>query len=336
MKFLRISFYILSVVLFPISSYAELTGHVVYKHPYNHDEIWFTDITDTRNARLLFKHTNVIQDLSVQKNGRYIAIVSRNENNPLKSDTYLVDTIQGHATLIQDRFKDPSVIDISHDGNIIFTNIKGGVKIRIRVNNNQEKDVNNQEDGIFLIRRDMIGKQNPVITLLKETGRGNRIDWAPNGKQIVHSSSAGLFIIDIATRDETRISRKGQHPAFSPDGKKIAFSYVDGATGNPQIDIISLDTLQPLITIKDLMVHASLQGLRWSPDGKYLIYTVFVIHLFEKRTSYRNIAIPVDGGHPVRLLDITNRGVFLFDWIDTAYPVEPKNHLTTLWGKIKQ
>ena len=182
----------------------------------------------------------------------------------------------------------------------------------------------------------MISKQNPVITLLKETGRGNRIDWAPNGKQIVHSSSAGLFIIDIATRDETRISRKGKHPVFSPDGKKIAFSYVDGATGNRQIDIISLDTLQPLITIKELMVHASLQGLRWSPDGEYLIYTVFVNHLFEKWTSYRNIAIPVDGGHPVRLLDITNRGVSQFDWLDTAYPVEPKNHLTTLWGKIKQ
>ena len=336
MRFLRISLHILFIILLPLSSYAELTGHVVYKHPYNYNEIWFTDIEDTRSARLLFKHTNVIQDLSVQKNGRYIAIVSRNENNPLKSDTYLVDTIQGEATLIQDRFKDTVFIDISHDGDIIFTNTTPGLKIQIIDENNQVNDGNNQEEGIFLIRRNMIGKQDPVITLLKKINVPNYIEWAPNGKQIVHSSSVGLFLIDIATRNEARITRKGQHPAFSPDSKKIAFSYVDGATGNPQIDIISLDTLQPLITIKDLMVHASLQGLRWSPDGEYLIYTVFVNHLFEKWTSYRNIAIPVDGGPPKRILNIGNKGVSLFDWIDTAYPVEPENHLTTLWGKIKQ
>lgn len=319
MKFLRISLHILFIILLPLSSYAELTGHVVFKHPYNHDEIWFTDIKDTRSARLLFKHTNVIQRLSVQNNNPYIAIVSRSENPPFTKDIYLVDTVRGDATLIQDRFNDIGRIDISHDGDIVYTN-----------------DGNNQEKGIYLIRRDMIGKQDPVITKLKKVGIGTYVDWAPNGKQIVHGSSEGLFLFDIATRNETRISRKGKHPAFSPDGKKIAFSYVDGATGNRQIDIISLDTLQPLITIKDLMVHANLLGLRWSQDGEYLIYTVFVNHLFEKQTSYRNIAIPVNGGHPVRLLDITKRGVSLFDWINTAYPVEPKNHLTTLWCKIKQ
>lgn len=336
MKFLFIIFYMLSVVQLPISTHAELTGHVVYKHPYNYNEIWITDITDTRSARLLFKHTNVIQDLSVQKNGRYIAIVSMNENNQLKSDTYLVDTVRGDATLIQDRFKDPSVIDISNDGDIIFTNTKGGVEIQIRIINNQKKDENNQEEGIFLIRKNMIGKKNPVITFLRKTGVGQRIDWAPNGKQIVHGSYAGLFLIDIATRNETHIGQKGEHPTFSPDGKKIAFSYVDGATGNRHIDIISLDTMQPLITIKDLIVHANLLGLRWSPDGEYLIYTVFVNHLFEKRTSSHNIAIPVNGGPPERILNIGNKGVSLFDWIDTAYLVVPKNHLTTLWGKIKQ
>ena len=329
MKILRVSFYILLVVLLPLSTYAELTGNVAYKHPYNYDEIWITDIRDTRNARLLFKHNSVIIDLSVQKNSRFIAIVSRNENDPLKEDTYLVDIIQGHATLIQDRFKDINYIDISHDGDIIFTTSLSNLQIPIN-------DGNNQKPEIYLIRRDVIGKQNPKITLLNEIGTRPRVDWTPNGKQIVHGSYAGLFLIDVATKNETRISRTGSHPAFSPDGKKIAFSYVDGATGNRQIDIISLDTLQPLMTIKDLIVHASLQSLRWSPDGEYLIYTAYVKHLFEKRTSHQNIAVPVNGGPPERTLDIGNRGVSLFDWIDTAYPVEPKNHLTTLWGKIKQ
>lgn len=320
MKIGRIGFYILLVVLLPMSTYAELTGYVVYKHPYNYDEIWITNIRDTRNARLLFKHTNVIRDLSVQKNSRYIVILSTNENNPLEEDTYLVDIIRRHAVLIQDKFEHVEYIDISHNGDVVFTT---SPLTRIL------------KRGIYLIRRSEIGKQNPKIILLKEIGSVPHLDWAPNGKQIAHGSYKGLFILDVATKNETRISRKGEHPAFSPDSKKLAFSYVDDATGNSQIDIISLDTLQPLMTIKDL-VGQSGPPLVWSPDGTYLIYRARGSRLVEQGIVYYNIAIPVNGGPPERILDITNRGVEMFDWINPAYPVEPLNHLTTLWGKIKQ
>ncbi|RKU10762.1 hypothetical protein C6501_13410 [Candidatus Poribacteria bacterium] len=318
MKIGRIGFYLWMLVLLPLTTYAELTGTVVYKHPYNSDEIWVTDIRDTRNARLLFKHTNVIRDLSVQKNSRYIVIVSRNENNPFKEDTYLIDTLRDKAILIQDRIDDITNIDISHGGDVVLTSRPGAGNI--------------QKRGIYLIRRSEIGKQDPRITLLKE-GSIPRVDWAPNGKEIAYDSVNGLFQIDVNTKKETRISREGDYPAFSPDGKKLVYSYVNVATGNPQIDIISLDTLQPLITI-DLIVHPI--GFNWSPDGEYLIYTVHARQLFEKEIPYRNIAIPINGGSPERILDITNRGVEMFDWINPAYPVEPKNHLATLWGKIKQ
>lgn len=54
---------------------------------------------------------------------------------------------------------------------------------------------------------------------------------------------------------------------------------------------------------------------------------------FEQPGFRRSIAIPVNGGPHERVLDIGDRGVEMFDWINTAYLVEPKNHLTTLWGK---
>ncbi len=352
MKFLCISFYILFVVLLPLSTYAELTGYVVYKHPYNYDEIWITNIRDTRNARLLFKHNNydeiwitnirdtrnarllfkhnnVIQDLSVQKNSRYIAIVSTDDPSKFTANIYLVDTVQGHATLVQDIIRDIVYIDISHNGDIVFTT-------SLFIEKMPRHDGAILKEGVYLVRSDEIGKHNANITLLREGHGSSRVDWAPNGKQIAHGSSTGLFILDVATKNNTRISRKGANLAFSPDGKKIAFSYVDATTNNRQIDIISLDTLQPLMTIKDLIVHTGLGDIRWSPDGTYLIYTAYVARFFEAQVSHHNIAIPVNGGHPERILDIGNRGISQFDWIDTAYPVEPENHLTTLWGEIKQ
>lgn len=326
MKIGRIGFYLwMLVVLLPLSIHAELRGHLVYRHPYNYDELWITDIRDTRNARLLFKHTkNVIQDLSVQKNSRYIFIISTDEKNPFIEDVYRVDTLRGEAILIKDKFGDIAHVDTSPGGDVVLTGRPRSGDILMR--------------GIYLMPKSEIGRQPPKFNLLKEIGSFPRVDWAPNGKQIVHSSTKGVFILDVDTKNETRISRQGKNAVFSPDGKKLAFSYSNNLTGIRQIDIISLDTLQPLRTIKDLIVHSSFSGLRWTQDGEYLIYTVFVsgLFLFDLPTPRHNIAIPVNGGPHERILDAYQRGLDVFDWINPAYPVEPVNHLTTLWGKIKQ
>ncbi len=275
MKIGRIGFYLWMLVLLPLTTYAELAGYVVYRHPYNYDEIWITDIRDTRNARLLYKHTNVIRSLSGQKDGRYIAIVSTNEIEPFKVDIYFIDTLRSHAVQIQTKIKYIESIDISHDGDVVFTNLGRGIP----------------KQGIYLIQRSEIGKPDPRITLLKE-GSIPRVDWAPNGKEIAYDRINGLFQIDVDTKQETRISGIGSFPVFSPDGKKLAYYYANVATGNPQIDIISLDTRQPIMTI-DLITHP--QGLNWSPDGEYLIYTVRVSQFLKKQLTYRNIAIPING-----------------------------------------
>ncbi len=323
MKIGRISFYLwMLVVLLPLSIHAEPTGHVVYRHPYNYDELWMTDIRDTRNARLLFKHTHVIRNLSVQKNSRYIAILSANGNPRLNVDVYRIDTLRGEAILIQNEIEYGTHIDVSPSGDVVFAGRPSSGDIL-------------KQEGIYLIQRSEIGKQTPKIILLKEIGIVHNLDWAPNGKQIVHGSTKGVFILDVDTKNEILISRQGKNVVFSPDGNKLAFSYVGGATGNSQIDIISLNTLRPLKTIKDV-IGQSVHPLIWSPDGKYLIYGARGSHLVDQGNVHYNIAIPVNGGPHERILDTDARGVEMFDWINPAYPVEPVNHLTTLWGKIKQ
>ena len=73
-------------------------------------------------------------------------------------------------------------------------------------------------------------------------------------------------------------------------------------------------------------------GLKWSPDGQYVVYTI------EVDGVYRNFAAPINGGPHEEFLDKHGEGVWLFDWThtDVPYDVEPMNKLTTLWGKLKQ
>lgn len=321
----RKSFYLLLVVLLPLATYAELTDYVVFKHPINRDEIWMTNLKNTQNARLLFKCNDTLKNLSVQRNSRYIATVIANNNQILPGtieDIYRVNTLRSHAVQIQTIIEDIVDIDISYIGDIILVTAPHAA--------------HNQKPGIYLIRSDEITKQTPAIILLKEINSGPQVAWSPNGKQIAYGSNKGLFLFDVGTGSEMRIRNKGSYPVFSPDGIKLAYALVDPKTGARQIDIISLDTIQPLRIIKDLVVHSSFHGLRWSPDGEFLIYTAFGSDLFHPKTLYHNIAIPVNGGPHLRILDIENRGVEMFDWFNSAYPVEPVNRLTTLWGKIKQ
>ena len=305
-----------------LSTYAQLTGTVV-NIASNNKEIWMTNLNDIHNKYLLYEHNTDIFQLSVQKDSQYIAIVARKENAPNKpvqreKNLYLVDTLRDHAVLIQDKFVNFTNIDISHNGDVVFTN---------------SRSLDGTKPGIYLIRRDEIGKQNPNIILLKEIRSTPSVDWSPNGKQIVYGSyNTGVYLIDVNTGNETFISKKGRYPSFSPDGKKLAYSYFNNATGNIQIDIFSLDAMQPIRTIDDFVWHQypSTKNL-WSPDGKYLIYRATVLDLLEQKDIYTIIAVPVNGGLAERV-----RGVGIYDWFNPTYPVEPVNRLTTLWGKIKQ
>jgi Tol biopolymer transport system component len=49
--------------------------------------------------------------------------------------------------------------------------------------------------------------------------------WAPDGRSIVYARSGrGLFRLDLETGESVRLTTFGSTPAFSPDGRQIAFS----------------------------------------------------------------------------------------------------------------
>lgn len=315
----------------PFTADTKLTSEIIYVTGRNSNDLWITSINNTENTRPLLKIENGdfhgIKHLSVQRNGPLIAIsVDDVGIFPFEHEGYLIDTTEVPAKprkLTHNRVDDVYDIDISQNGDIVFVNSL------IHDGDLQPKK------GIYFIPYRELKKASPKITLLKEVHATN-VAWSPDGEQIAYDTAEGVFVFNIRTEKTIHISKVGSMPVFSPDGKKLAFSsdrLHDFVQIADEIRIISLHNLRTWRTIKELQEHSRFLGLKWSPNGKYIIYQV---RGRDNRglTLYCNIAVPLSGGAPEKLDGMSNK-YYIYDWSSSAYAVEPENRLTTVWGELK-
>ena len=290
-------------------------------------QLQITRVNNTNSARLLYQREfrKLIWELSVQKNGTLIAFIAvSDKNNPINTAVYLINTdeiLPKVRRLTSDIFNDLLDIDMSPNGDIIFTNT-------FRRNNLPVKD------GIYLIPHHELNKAVPRITLLKETD-ARRVDWSPNGKQIAYDTADGIYIFNLETEKSIKVPGGGRYPAFSPDGTKLAFAHYALGEDVPR-EIRVTSALAPGARQRfKLIEHSSFYDLKWSPDGKFIVYSVFI-----DNHGDRHFAIPFNGGPYEEILTIDPgndriKSIQRFDWAPSAYAVEPTNRLTTLWGKLK-
>lgn len=260
---------------------AALTGEVIYRHP-DANELWLRNVENARNARQIFKHTHDIFDLGVQKGGSYIVFVADSEEAFFQQDAYLIDrkAVPAKARdFTQKRFDSIWDIDISHAGDVVFTNFDTG-----RAPETQY--------GVYLIPRHELETAFPNAQLLHET-EAIHVKWAPDGTQIAYDiAGGGIYVYNVLSRTIHLITQHGYFPAFSPGGKRLAFvhKFLADATA---INIISL--AQPRRRLKTIALgkHSSFIDLKWAPDRQSLIYTVY-----GPDNLYHNYVAPLDGGGP--------------------------------------
>lgn len=179
--------------------------------------------------------------------------------------------------------------------------------------------------------------------------------WAPNGSEIAFVADKNfalvaegvlqveapkIQIINLQTNAE-EVLLPGEelmfNPAWSPNGDKIAFSWIDldaiPVIGNDIADheavyVVNTDGSE-LKQIVDAADGATSHPI-WAPHGNELIYEK------QLRENTHLFKIALDGGDPEKL---TNRDDNVgADWFDPAFalPVSPQPQLlTTMWGKIK-
>lgn len=341
--------------LLPLTTNAELTGEIIFRHPDNVNELWITDLTDTDNARLLYKQTHPIRDFSVQRNGNYIATITDYDDPNKPNDIFLIDTHkinQRERMMTHQRFHKIFDVDLSQNPDLIYTNFLPAITAL----ENKHDKFGRRTSGIYLIvKKDIVdptipphilhfppqgGFLSPPVSLIKGV-TAQHVALSHNGKHVAYNTPEGVQLINLETGQDFRISIKGSMPIFSPDSTKLAVVYNKfGLIGfSYDLSIFSVQSLQLLNVIKDFNNHIEFLDLKWSPDGEYIVYTTYGGPFWVRNTSYHHYAIPYTGGEPIEILDgMFENGVPKFDWTsaESIYPVEPKNRLTTLWGKMKQ
>jgi Tol biopolymer transport system component/C-terminal processing protease CtpA/Prc len=135
------------------------------------------------------------------------------------------------------------------------------------------------------------------------------LTWAPDSRRVVYVSErqAGehLFLYDFVSGKETALTDgpgEDTQPAFSPDGKTLAF-----LRDTKKIELMNVDTRQvrDLVTA-DIDLHPPLTAERpfaWSPDGRWIAYLASGSRLYAN--AY--VVSVADGkGGPVSFLANTN------------------------------
>lgn len=139
--------------------------------------------------------------------------------------------------------------------------------------------------------------------LVKESlGTSSGAAWSRDGKWIAfsrqHGKNGARVCVARADGSRERIVTDGAaydgSATFSPDGKRLAF-YSDHG-GHSSLEVVNVDGSGR----RTLLARGKNWYPRWSPDGRWLLYTAPA-----DSTDSKNLdlyAIPVEGGAPVRLL----------------------------------
>jgi Tol biopolymer transport system component len=128
------------------------------------------------------------------------------------------------------------------------------------------------------------------------TGNNLMPEWSPNGNQIAFGSDrSGVFEVYVVNADGSELHQVtmqgGAHPAWSPDGRRLAFTG-SGVGGASDVWVINVDGTGLVNLTNDPAVDARPD---WSPDGRRIAFSS------NRGGTTKIYVMNADGSDPVQL-----------------------------------
>lgn len=196
---------------------------------------------------------------------------------------------------------------------------------------------------------DIQTKEERLLKLPQNMVRIKEVAWSPDGRQLAFAADADLptrdiYVVNIdyvhneegiGLRQLTHHPGEDRTPAWSPDGKHIAFYSTRNETGG----IFFMDADGSNITE---LTNDGENAPSWSPDGKRI-----AVHVFPgpPQIGAEGIAVgPLPVGKPhIRVMDADGRNLEFIavghsaSWQSTfpGLAVQPVEKLVSIWGRMK-
>ena len=144
--------------------------------------------------------------------------------------------------------------------------------------------------------------------------RSGKLTWSPDGKFLAvldrpSQESPGIFLLSIDIRTKQRLTSPQRgfdtHPAFSPDGRHLAFArFSSGWVGD--IHVLALDDDGTPSGEERRLTNdqRDIQGLDWTADGRSVVFSS------NRLGGQRLWSVPVSGGEP-ELFGVAGEGASL-------------------------
>ena len=173
----------------------------------------------------------------------------------------------------------------------------------------------------FLRDTDLANSITLNTFIMDDTGRNMRrvskvkghtygLAFSPDGTELILSktlnrgavaNSFGLYLLDIKTASETKISRFLMRDVdWSPNGEQIIFVHIEFGVNEKNFWIVNADGTNPRPWIP-LKKNVSRLKPRWSPNGQQILYAEADLHIVER-----------DNGNGGKLISIRPAGTYRY------------------------